>query len=54
MEAAKDARQLALDSDNFPPVTREVEIIHGYGQKKYTENVLTTLVGVPDLLTCDW
>jgi hypothetical protein len=54
MEAAKDARQLALDSDNFPPVPREVEIIHGYGKKKYTENVLTTLVGVPDLLTCDW
>ncbi len=54
MEAAKDARQLALDSDNFPPVTREVEVVHGYGKKKYTENVLTTLVGVPDLLTCDW
>ena len=54
MEAAKDARQLALDSDNFSPVTREVEVVHGYGKKKYTEKVLTTLVGVPDLLTCDW
>ena len=54
MEAAKDARQLALDSENFPPVTREVEVVHGYGKKKYTEKVLTTLVGVPDLLTCDW
>jgi hypothetical protein len=54
MEAAKDARQLALDSDNFSPVTREVKVVHGYGKKKYTENVLTTLVGVPDLLTCDW
>ncbi|MFC1863703.1 transposase, partial [Thermodesulfobacteriota bacterium] len=54
MEAAKDARQLALDSKNFPPVTREVEVVHGYGKKRYTENVLTSLVGVPDLLTCDW
>jgi len=54
MEAAKDARQLALDSENFPPVTREVEVVHGYGKKKYTEKVLTALVGVPDLLTCDW
>ena len=54
MEAAKDARQLALDSESFPPVTREVEVVHGYGKKKYTEKVLTTLVGVPDLLTCDW
>jgi len=54
MEATKDARQLALDSDSLPPVTREVEVVHGYGKKKYTEKVLTTLVGVPDLLTCDW
>jgi hypothetical protein len=54
MEAGKDARQLALDSESFPPVTREVELGHGYGKKKYTEKVLTTLVGVPDLLTCDW
>jgi hypothetical protein len=54
MEATKDARQLALDSENFPPVTREVEVTHGYGKKKYTEKVLTTLVGVTDLLTCDW
>lgn len=54
MEAAKDARQLALDSESFPPVTREVEVVHGYGKKKYTEKVLTALVGVPDLLTCDW
>ena len=54
MDAAKDARQLALDSESFSPVTREVEVIHGYGKKKYTEKVLTTLIGVPDLLTCDW
>lgn len=54
MEAAKDARQLALDCESFTPVHREVEVVHGYGKKKYTEKVLTTLVGVPDLLTCDW
>ncbi len=54
MEAAIDARQLALDSESFPPVTREVEVVHGYGKKRYTEKVLTTLVGVPDILTCDW
>ncbi len=54
MEAAKDARQLALDCADLPPVTREVDVAHGYGKKRYTEKVLTTLVGVPDLLTCDW
>ncbi len=54
MEAAKDARQLALDFDNFTPVTREFEVVHGYGKKKYIERVIATLVGVPDLLTCDW
>lgn len=54
MEAGKDARQLALDSEAFPPVTREVNVVHGYGKNKYTEKLLTTLVGVPDLLTCDW
>jgi len=53
MEAAKDARELALCGDP-PPVTREVEVTHGYGKKKYTEKVVTTLVGVDDLLTCDW
>jgi len=54
MEAAKDARQLALDSESLSPVSREVKVVHGYGKKKYTEKVLTDLVGVPDLLTCDW
>jgi len=54
MEAGKDARQLALDCESFPPVPREVDVVHGYGKNRYTENVLTTLVGVPDLLTCDW
>ena len=54
MDAAKDARQLALDSESFPPVHREIEVVHGYGKKRFTEKMLTTLVGVPDLLTCDW
>ena len=54
MEATKDARQLALDSKDFTPVTREAEVVHGYGKNKYIEKRITTLVGVPDLLTCDW
>ena len=54
MEAAKDARQLALDVDNFTPVSREMDVTHGYGKKQYTEKLITTLVGVPDLLSCDW
>jgi hypothetical protein len=54
MDATKDARQLALDRENFPPVHRNVKVVHGYGKNRYTEEVLTTLVGVPDLLTCDW
>ena len=33
MAAAKDARQLALDCESFPPVHREVEVVHGYGKK---------------------
>jgi hypothetical protein len=54
MDAAKDAHQLALDCESFPPVHREVEVAHGYGKNRFTEKVLTTLVGVSDLLTCDW
>ena len=54
MDAAKDARQLALDYADLPPVTREVSVPHGYGKKRYVEKVLTTLVAVPDLMTCDW
>ena len=54
MDAAKDARQLALDHAVLPPVTREVSVHHGYGKKRYIEKVLTTLVAVPDLMTCDW
>jgi len=34
MEAAKDARQLALDCESFPPVHREVEVVHGYGKNR--------------------
>ncbi|MBW1931178.1 MAG: transposase [Deltaproteobacteria bacterium] len=54
MEAARDARQLALDHANLPPVTREVSVPRGYGKKRYIEKLLTTLVAVPDLMTCDW
>ena len=54
MEAAKDARQLALDSANLSPVTREISAPRGYGKKRYFEKVLTTLVAVPDIMTCDW
>ena len=54
MEAAKDARQLALDHASLPPVTREVSKSRGYGKKRYMEKILTTLVAVPDLMTCDW
>ena len=54
MEATKDARQLALDHSNLPPVTREVSVPRGYGKKRYIEKVRTTLVAVPDLMTCDW
>jgi len=54
MEAAQDARQLALDCETFTPMSREIEVTHGYGKKKYTEKVITTLGAVPDLLTCDW
>jgi len=54
MEAARDARELALDLDGCIESTREVEVTHGYGKGKYTEKVMTTLVGVEGLLSCDW
>jgi len=54
MEAARDARQLALDCETFIPMSRKIDVTHGYGKKKYTEKVITTLGAVPDLLTCDW
>jgi hypothetical protein len=56
MEATRDARALASaweDSTCFEK-TREVTVTHGYGKKKYEEKILTTLVGVPGLLSCDW
>jgi Transposase DDE domain len=55
MEATKDARALALvREDSCIEKTREVVVTHGYGKKKYSEKVLTTLIGVPGLLSCDW
>ena len=42
MEAAKDARQLALDHASLPPATREVSVSRGYGKKRHIEKVLTT------------
>ena len=54
MEAAGDARQLALDHASLPPVKRENSVPRCYGKKLYIEKVQTTLVAVPDLMTCDW
>jgi hypothetical protein len=56
MGATKDARSLALDQEGSTCIekTREVEVTHGYGKKKFTEKVVTTLVGVPGLMSCDW
>jgi hypothetical protein len=54
MDAAWDARELALNLEGCIPTMREVEVTHGYGKGKYTEKVLTELVGVEELLSCDW
>jgi hypothetical protein len=54
MDAAWDARELALDLEGCIPSTREVEVTRGYGKGKHTEKVLTELVGVEGLLSCDW
>jgi hypothetical protein len=54
MEAAKDARQLALDTESSVLISREREVTHGYGKNKYTETLITTLGAVDDLFTCDW
>lgn len=54
MNAAIDARQLALEADGSYPATRDVNVTHGYGKAKYTEKIRTELIGVPGLLTCDW
>ena len=56
MEATKDARALALMREDSTCIekTREVPVMHGYGKKKYSEKVVTTLIGVAGLLSCDW
>jgi hypothetical protein len=54
MGATRDARALALEVPSSMESTREVMVTHGYGKKKFDEKVLTTLVGVPGLLSCDW
>lgn len=56
MEATKDARSLALDQEGSTCIekTREVEVTHGYGKKRFSEKVVTTLVGVAGLMSCDW
>jgi Transposase DDE domain len=56
MGATKDARSLALDREGSTCIekTREVTVTHGYGKNKYSEKVVTTLIGVPSLLSCDW
>jgi hypothetical protein len=56
MGATQDARALALarEDSTFVEKTREVTVIHGYGKKKFDEKVVTTLVGIPGLMSCDW
>lgn len=54
MEAAQDARQIALDRQDCIESTREVTVTRGYGKNKYHEKVVTTLAGVEGLLSCDW
>ena len=54
MLAAHDARELALNYEDFITTTREVEINRGYGKNKYTEKLATTITGIHDILTCDW
>ena len=54
MDAAWDAREIALNPDGCIESKREVEVNHGYGKGKYTQKVLTELMGVEGLLSCDW
>lgn len=55
MGATKDARALALAQEgSCIEKTREVTMTHGYGKNKYEEKVVTTLVGIPGLMSCDW
>ena len=56
MEATRDARSLALTQEGSTCIekTREVTVTHGYGKNTFDEKVLTTLVGVAGLMSCDW
>jgi len=56
MEATRDARALALSYEDGTCIekTREVTVTHGYGKNTWDEKVLTTLVGIPGLMSCDW
>jgi hypothetical protein len=54
MEAIREAWALALEAPSSMERMLEVTVRHGYGKKKFSEKVITTLVGVPRLLSCDW
>jgi len=56
MGATKDARALALIQEGSTCIekSREVTVRHGYGKNKFEEKVVSTLVGVPGLMSCDW
>lgn len=54
MDAAGDARELALNLDGCIESRRIVQVTRGYGKGKHTEEVLTELAGVEGLLSCDW
>jgi hypothetical protein len=54
MGATHDARALALAREDCVEKTREVTVTHGYGKNNVEEKVVTTLVGVPGLMSCDW
>jgi hypothetical protein len=56
MGATQDARSLALDPEGSTCIekTRQVVVTHGYGKSTYSEKVMTTLIGVGGLLSCDW
>ena len=49
-DKAKDVEMKVPPSD-MAERTREVTVTHGYGKNKFNEKVLTTLVGVPGLLS---
>jgi hypothetical protein len=54
MRATEDARALALAREDCFEKSREVTVTHGYGKNKVEEKVVTTLVGVAGLVSCDW